>query len=70
MVLLSPYIPLIFMGEEYGETAPFLFFISHSDPELIKAVRQGRKDEFKTFNWKDEPPDPQDIETFMRSKLD
>ncbi len=70
VVLLSPYIPLIFMGEEYGETAPFLFFISHSDPELIKAVRQGRKDEFKTFNWKDEPPDPQDIETFMRSKLD
>jgi maltooligosyltrehalose trehalohydrolase len=69
VVLLSPYMPLIFMGEEYGETAPFLYFISHSDTELIKAIRQGRKHEFKTFDWNEEPPDPHDIETFMHSKL-
>ena len=50
-VLLSPFVPLLFMGEEYGETAPFPYFISHSDPNLIEAVRQGRRDEFKAFGW-------------------
>jgi maltooligosyltrehalose trehalohydrolase len=69
IVLLSPYIPLIFMGEEYGEDAPFVYFISHSDPNLINAVRKGRKEEFKAFQWKGEPLDPQDSETFLRSKL-
>lgn len=68
-VLLSPYIPLLFMGEEYGEDAPFLYFVSHSDKDLIEAVRKGRKEEFKTFEWKDEPPDPQSVETFMKSKI-
>ncbi|MEW6162761.1 MAG: malto-oligosyltrehalose trehalohydrolase [Nitrospirota bacterium] len=68
-VLLSPYIPLLFMGEEYGEDAPFLYFVSHSDPDLIEAVRKGRKEEFKVFSWKGEPPDPQDVETFLRSKI-
>ena len=43
VILLSPYLPLLFMGEEYGETAPFPFFISHSDPDLIEAVRKGRR---------------------------
>ncbi len=68
-VVLSPYIPLLFMGEEYGEESPFLYFISHSDPDLINAVREGRKEEFKAFNWKVEPPDPQSPDTFLKSKL-
>ena len=55
VVLLSPFIPLLFMGEEYGETAPFLYFISHSDPALIEAVRKGRKEEFKEFTWVEDP---------------
>lgn len=69
-VILSPNIPLLFMGEEYGETAPFLYFVSHGDQELIEAVRTGRKNEFKHFNWEGEPPDPQSEATFTRSKLD
>lgn len=68
-VLLSPYLPLLFMGEEYSETAPFLYFVSHSDPGLIEAVRRGRKEEFSAFAWQGEAPDPQDEKTFERSKL-
>lgn len=68
-VILSPFIPLIFMGEEYGETAPFQYFISHSDPELIKAVRRGRREEFLAFQWQGDIPDPQDETTFLRSRL-
>src|SRR5262249_23569043 len=59
LVLLSPYVPLLFMGEEYGETSPFLYFVSHGDPALIDAVRRGRREEFKKFAWQGEPPDPQ-----------
>jgi maltooligosyltrehalose trehalohydrolase len=70
LVLLAPYIPLLFMGEEYGETAPFLYFVSHSDIELIEAVRRGRKEEFASFQWGPELPDPQAEETFRRSLLD
>ncbi len=70
LVLLSPFIPLLFMGEEYGETAPFQYFIDHSDPELVNAVREGRRREFAAFGWEEEPPDPQDEATFLRSKLD
>lgn len=68
-VLLSPYVPLLFMGEEYGETAPFLYFVSHSDEDLVEAVRKGRKEEFNTFRWAGEPPDPQSNETFLKSKI-
>ncbi len=68
-VFVSPFIPLLFMGEEYGETAPFLYFIDHSDADLIKAVREGRKREFKSFKWHQEPPDPQSMETFLACKL-
>lgn len=68
-VLFSPYVPLLFMGEEYGEASPFLYFVSHSDPELISAVREGRRAEFERFNWPGEPPDPQDPDTFLRSRL-
>ncbi|WP_026734500.1 malto-oligosyltrehalose trehalohydrolase [Fischerella sp. PCC 9605] len=70
-VLLSPYVPLLFMGEEYGETAPFLYFVSHSDPDLIKGVREGRKAEFAAFFeiYGQEAPDPQAVETMERSRL-
>jgi len=68
-VLLSPFIPLLFMGEEYGETAPFPYFVSHRDPTLIDAVRRGRREEFAGFGWEGEPPDPQGEETFQRAKL-
>ncbi|MDI6631785.1 MAG: malto-oligosyltrehalose trehalohydrolase [Bacillota bacterium] len=68
-VLLSPFLPLLFMGEEYGETAPFQYFTSHTDPELAEAVRRGRREEFTAFEWGDGVPDPQDEETFLRSKL-
>jgi maltooligosyltrehalose trehalohydrolase len=67
--LLAPSIPMLFMGEEYGETAPFLFFISHGDPQLVESVRAGRKQEFAAFQELGEPPDPQAIETFETSKL-
>ena len=68
-VLVSPFIPLIFMGEEYGEPNPFLYFVSHTEPDLIETVRNGRKAEFKDFHAQGEAPDPQDEETFRRSKL-
>ncbi len=68
-ILLSPFVPLIFMGEEYGEKAPFLYFVNHSDPALIEAVRKGRADEFRAFRWEGEPIDPQSEETFARCKL-
>jgi maltooligosyltrehalose trehalohydrolase len=69
ITLLSPFIPLIFMGEEYGETAPFLYFTSHTNSQLIEAVRQGRMKEFKSFHWLQKPPDPQNEATFSKSKL-
>jgi len=68
-VILSPCQPMLFMGEEYGETAPFQFFVSYSDPALVEAVRRGRKEEFARFDWQEEPPDPQDEQTFQRCKL-
>ncbi|MCK8492389.1 malto-oligosyltrehalose trehalohydrolase [Spirosoma sp. RP8] len=68
-VLSSPYLPMLFMGEEWGELNPFLYFVSHSDPALIEAVRQGRKREFAAFQTSQEAPDPQAEQTFERSKL-
>jgi len=72
-VLLSPYIPLLFMGEEWGETNPFFYFVSHTDPGLAAAVRQGRKAEFAAFfeggEGSEAIPDPMEEETFRRSKL-
>src|SRR5690606_11120944 len=67
-LLMSPYVPMLFMGEEYGEDQPFLYFVSHTDPELVKAVQEGRRNEFKSFEWGDDVPDPQAEETFNRSK--
>lgn len=70
VTLLSPFVPLIFMGEEYGEEHPFQYFTSHGDAELVEAVRRGRREDFASSGWAaDEVPDPQDEETFRRSKL-
>ena len=67
--VLAPFVPLLFMGEDYGESAPFQYFTSHGDPELIEAVRKGRQKEFAAFAWEGEIPDPQDEATFSASKL-
>jgi maltooligosyltrehalose trehalohydrolase len=69
-VVASPYLPLFFMGEEYGETAPFLYFVDHGDADLVEAVRRGRRAEFAEFSWDGEPFDPQDEATFLASRLD
>lgn len=67
--ILSPYIPMLFMGEEYAEDAPFTYFVDHSDKELIEAVREGRKKEFSGFADEGEPRDAEDEETFLECKL-
>jgi maltooligosyltrehalose trehalohydrolase len=69
LLLLSPHLPLLFMGEEYGEDRPFLFFCSFEDPHLVEAVRQGRKKEFETFAWQGDVPDPHSEKTFKASAL-
>jgi maltooligosyltrehalose trehalohydrolase len=70
LTLLSPYLPLIFMGEEYDEPAPFQYFTEHSDPQLIENVRSGRQREFAGFVPAGVAvPDPQDAATFARSQL-
>ncbi|MBI5642208.1 MAG: malto-oligosyltrehalose trehalohydrolase [Deltaproteobacteria bacterium] len=69
IMLLSPYIPLLFMGEEYGEDAPFLYFTSHSGEGLIEAAAKGRLEEFREFKWRGTPPAPNSPETFLKSKI-
>ncbi|MEX2176083.1 MAG: malto-oligosyltrehalose trehalohydrolase [Pirellulaceae bacterium] len=69
LLLLSPYLPLIFMGEEYGEEQPFPFFCSFGDPQLVEAVRQGRKAEFAAHGFEEEFTDPFADETFESAKL-
>lgn len=69
LVLLSPFVPLLFMGEEYGEASPFQYFVSHEDVDLLEKVRQGRRAEFEHFAWQTEIPDPASPDTFARSKL-
>lgn len=68
-LLLSPYIPMLFMGEEYGDDTPFYYFVSHSDPDLVEAVRKGRKEEFKDSGFNAEPPDAQHEKTFKESVI-
>jgi maltooligosyltrehalose trehalohydrolase len=70
LVLLSPFVPLLFMGEEYGEEAPFPYFVSHTDTALVDAVRRGRRQEFASFAWSGEIPDPQSAATFGTARLD
>ncbi|RFZ85053.1 malto-oligosyltrehalose trehalohydrolase [Mucilaginibacter terrenus] len=68
-VMVVPYLPMLFMGEEYAEQNPFQYFVSHTDEDMIAAVRKGRKEEFKAFHAEGEAPDPQSEETFRRSAL-
>jgi len=71
LLLLAPETPLLFMGQEYDEPNPFLFFTDYGDPSLQQAVREGRRQEFKDFDFADDQvPDPQDPATFNQSKLD
>jgi maltooligosyltrehalose trehalohydrolase len=68
--LLSPFIPMLFMGEEYGELAPFQYFTNHIDPDIAEATREGRRSEFSAFaEFAADVPDPEDPRTFERSKL-
>ena len=69
LLLCSPYLPLLFMGEEFAETSPFLYFTSHTDPALARAVTEGRRKEFQDFETPGEFPDPQSAETFRKSKI-
>jgi maltooligosyltrehalose trehalohydrolase len=71
VTLFAPATPLLFMGEEYGERRPFQFFTDHIDPAIAEATRQGRRKEFEAFTAfsGEDVPDPQDAETFERSKL-
>ena len=71
LLLLSPCVPLLFMGEEYGEQRPFPFFCAFDDPAIVEAVRRGRREEFaaRAFQWGSELPDPQDAKTFAAAKL-
>ena len=71
VVMLSPFVPMLFQGEEWGASSPFLYFTDHRDPALGAAVRDGRRQEFASFGWDpDDIPDPQDVASFARSKLD
>jgi maltooligosyltrehalose trehalohydrolase len=70
VVLFSTFTPLLFMGEEHDETAPFQFFTDHIDPEIAEATRAGRKREFEAFAaFGQDVPDPQSAETFERSRI-
>ncbi|NLX07982.1 MAG: malto-oligosyltrehalose trehalohydrolase [Phycisphaerae bacterium] len=70
LILTSPYVPLIFQGEEWAATTPFAYFCDFQDPDLARDVRHGRKDEFASFGWSpDAVPDPQADQTFQNSKL-
>lgn len=69
VLLLSPNVPLIFMGEEYAETAPFLYFVSHTDPSLVAAVQEGRKKDFAAFHLEGEFVDPFNTDTFHKCLL-
>ena len=71
LVLTAPFVPMLFMGEEWGATTPWQYFTDHDDAALADAVRKGRRAEFAAFGWNPEDvPDPQDPATFHRSKLD
>jgi maltooligosyltrehalose trehalohydrolase len=70
LVLLPPYVPLLFMGEEYGETAPFPFFVDHGDAHVIDATRRGRAEQMRDYGWAGTMPDPAAEATFASAKLD
>lgn len=68
--LLSPFTPMLFMGEEYGDTSPFPYFVDHTDDELLQAVREGRAREFAGHDWSGAVPDPAAPETMASARLD
>ncbi len=70
LTLLSPYVPLLFQGEEWGARTPFLYFTDHEDAELGRLVAEGRSKEFSSFRRQGSVPNPQDLQTFERSKLE
>jgi maltooligosyltrehalose trehalohydrolase len=71
LVLTAPFVPMLFQGEEWGASSPFLYFTDHDDPDLARAVSEGRRREFAAFDWRPEDaPDPQDPQSFARSRLD
>ena len=70
LVLLGPFVPMLFMGEEWGASTPWPFFSSFPDPDLAAAVSRGRRDEFAAHGWQASVPDPQDPATFASAKLD
>jgi maltooligosyltrehalose trehalohydrolase len=70
LLLCAPCVPLLFMGQEYGEIAPFHYFTSHGDPDVVQRVRDGRRAEIEPFRDGHAFADPQDPETFERSRLD
>lgn len=71
LVLCAPFVPMLFQGEEFGASAPFLYFTDHGDSELAEAVSRGRREEFSSFGWNpEEVPDPQEVCSFESSKLD
>jgi maltooligosyltrehalose trehalohydrolase len=70
LVLTAPFLPMIFQGEEFAASTPFQYFADHEEPEMAKAVKEGRRGEFAAFGWNPaEIPDPESVETFERSKL-
>ena len=70
LVLTSPFVPMLFQGEEFGASSPFLYFTDYDDPELGRLISEGRKKEFVAFGWSpDQIPDPQAEQTFTSSKL-
>jgi maltooligosyltrehalose trehalohydrolase len=70
LVLMAPFVPLLFMGEEFAASSPFLYFANHEDPEMMRLVTEGRKREFAAFGFGgDEIPDPEDVSSFQASKL-
>ena len=71
LLLTTPFVPMLFQGEEWGASTPFQYFTDHQDPDLGRAVSDGRRREFAAFGWDPaDVPDPQDPATFARSKLD
>jgi maltooligosyltrehalose trehalohydrolase len=70
LTLLSPFVPLLFQGEEWGAKTPFLYFTDHENEELGRLVSEGRSKEFSAFRWQGSVPNPQEIGTFERSRLD
>jgi maltooligosyltrehalose trehalohydrolase len=70
LLLTAPFVPLLFQGEEWAASTPFLYVTDHEDPDLGRAVSEGRRQEFAAFGWApEEVPDPQDPATFAASVL-